>query len=173
MKIPKSVTVEIGVPGWGSIEGTWEPDENEQMAAWELYVELVTRISVADVSKSDYLLRESLESLHTLFDITRSILRKYGPAIAKPNNDRVLSLGYLAITILNSILRPFLSKWHPLLQDYESQKPTIISSLQHERNWQHYHEFRKELKQIQSSIYEYGNVLAEVSGVAPLVYRPE
>lgn len=173
MKIPKSVTVEIGVPGWGSIAGTWEPDENEQMAAWELYVELITRVSVVNVSKSNYLLRESLESLHSLFDITRSILRQYGPAIAKPKNGRVLSLGYLAITILNSILRPFLSKWHPILLDHESQKPTNISSLQHEQNWQYYHEFRWELEQIQSSVSEYGNVLAEVSGVAPLLYKPE
>lgn len=173
MKTPKSISIQIGVPGWGSIEGTWEPNENEQMAAWELYVELVTRVSIVDVSKSSYLLRESLESLHALFSITRSILRQYGPSIAKPKNGRALSLGYLAITILNSVLRPFLSKWHPMLLDYENQKPSHISLLQHEQNWQHYHEFRRELEQVQLSVYEYGNVLAEVSGVVPLIHKSE
>jgi hypothetical protein len=43
----KQVRVELG---WGpALSGTWEPDQAERDAAWELYVELVTRIAVAQL----------------------------------------------------------------------------------------------------------------------------
>lgn len=37
----KSVKVNLKPPIIGEVEGTWEPDENELNAAWELYVELM------------------------------------------------------------------------------------------------------------------------------------
>ena len=43
--MPKLVNVNLAlkIPGIGGISGTWEPDESEIRAAWELYVEVVTR----------------------------------------------------------------------------------------------------------------------------------
>lgn len=44
---------ELGVElGWepAKLSGTWEPDSAERAAAWELYVELVTRISVVPLT---------------------------------------------------------------------------------------------------------------------------
>ena len=40
MTMPKLVNVKLDlkVPGIGGISGTWEPDESEVRAAWELYV---------------------------------------------------------------------------------------------------------------------------------------
>lgn len=166
-----SVKVELGIPSIGKIEGTWLPDEDEQKAAWELYVELITRISIIDLSPEVGLLRESLSSLHSLFDTTRQILRENGPSIARPKGKDVLSLGYIAITILNLVLRPFLSKWHPLLLDHEASKQSNISSLDHEQIWEHYTEFRQSLRNIQYVLLEYANLLAEAAKVPPLVYK--
>jgi hypothetical protein len=43
----KSLSLSLGLPfGLGSTSGTWEPDEQEQKAAWEMYVELITRTSI-------------------------------------------------------------------------------------------------------------------------------
>src|ERR671939_642463 len=110
----KQLKVKIGIPYIGDVEGTWEPDESERRAAWEMYVELVTRISVVELQPGEGVLGEALSSLYTLFGSTRDILRKYGPSVAEPKGKGNLSFGYLAVAILNGALRPVLAKWHPL-----------------------------------------------------------
>jgi hypothetical protein len=45
MRVPKSVEVGLDLKVF-SLKGTWEPSNTERAAAWELYVELITRISV-------------------------------------------------------------------------------------------------------------------------------
>jgi len=162
------VKVSLSLPYIGGIEGTWEPDENEQNAAWEMYVELVTRISVAELKPEEGLLREALSSLYTLFDTTRNVLRKYGPSIAKPKGEDNISFGYLAVAILNTVLRPVLAKWHPLLLDYESTKDSTLSPLEHERQWEKCEELRQVLNDVRSVLIEYAELLAQVAGVPSL-----
>ena len=43
------VKVSLNLPYIGGVEGTWKPDESERNAAWEMYVELITRISVVEL----------------------------------------------------------------------------------------------------------------------------
>ena len=150
------------------IGGTWKPDETERKAAWEMYVELVTRISVQKLRPDEGLLREALTSLYTLFETTREILRKYGPSVAQPKGDGNLSLGYLAVVILNHVLRPLLATWHPLLLDYESKKESSISAWEHEKQWEKHDKLRQEINKVRSQIEEYANLLAEVADVPTL-----
>ena len=161
----ESIKVALEIPYLGKIEGTWLPDDGERNAAWEMYVELVTRISVVELKPEEGLLREALSSLYTLFGTTRSILRKYGPSIAQPKSSGDLSFGYIAVSILNLVLRPLLAKWHPLLQDYESKRPTDVSPLTYEREWEHYNELRNELENVRLTLIKYSQLLAEVAGV--------
>ena len=42
----KKITFALKSP-FGEIGGEWDIDRTEQLAAWEMYVELATRISVA------------------------------------------------------------------------------------------------------------------------------
>ena len=166
-----SVKVSLKLPYIGGVEGTWEPDEGERNAAWEMYVELITRISVAELKPSEGLLREALSSLYTLFDTTRIILRKYGPSVAQPKGkgkDK-LSFGYLAVAILNAVLRPVLAKWHPLLIDYESAKGSSVSPLEHEIQWDKYEELRQVLNDVRTVLIEYSNLLAQVADVPSLI----
>jgi len=163
------IKVNIKVPLIGGIEGTWEPDENEKNAAWEMYVELVTRISVVSLEYDEGLLREALSSLYSLFDTTRKILREYGPSVAQPKNENNLSFGYISVIILNTVIRPVLAKWHPLLLDYEISKPESISSLEHERSWDKHDELRHELEKVRLKLVEYANILSEFAGVPSLI----
>jgi hypothetical protein len=165
----KSVKVSLTLPYIGGIEGTWEPDESERRAAWEMYVELITRISVAELQPEEGLLREALSSLYTLFDTTRKILREYGPSVAQPKGEDNLSFGYLAVAILNTVLRPVLAKWHPLLLDYENTRQSSVSSLEHERQWDKHEELRQVLNDVRQVLTEYTNLLAEVAGVPALM----
>jgi hypothetical protein len=166
----KSVSVGLGLPfGLGSISGTWEPDDEERLAAWEMYVELITRVSVEELRPDEGLLRESLSSLYSLFGTTREILRAHGPGIAQPAKGSDLSFGYLAVSILNGALRPFLSRWHPVLADFEARKPQGVSPVDHEREWDHSRELRAELNDLRRVLREYAFLLGDVAGVGSLV----
>ena len=93
------------------IEGKWVPSEEERKAAWEMYVELITRIAVEELKPDEGLLREALDSLYSLFGTTRQILRQYGPSVAQLKGDGKLAFGYLAVAILNRVLRPVLASY--------------------------------------------------------------
>jgi hypothetical protein len=164
-----SVRVSLNLPYIGGIEGTWKPDRNERNAAWEMYVELITRISVVELKPNEGLMREALNSLYTLFDTTRRILRNYGPSVAQPKRGGKISFGYLAVAILNGVLRPVLSYWHPILLDYESKRTSPVSQIEHELKWERASELRKALKEARNTLIEYAELLAEVAKVPPLI----
>jgi hypothetical protein len=135
-----------------------------------MYVELVTRISVADLAPEEGLLREALSSLHSFFESTRAILRKYGPAVATPSEGGAVSFGYLAVAILNGGLRPLLSKWHPLLTDHEDKRPAEVSSVDWERNWAEADQLRADLDQVRELLTTYAGILGEVCGARHLLH---
>lgn len=169
MKKPTSVAVSISLPfGLGGLQGTWEPDESERKAAWEMYVELVTRITVVELGPDEGLLREALSSLYSLFDTTRSILRTHGPGVAQAKGNGSYSFGLLAVVILNDVVRPVLAKWHPLLLDYESTRPDTHSQTEHEDAWKHNGELRAVLTDVRGVLAQYSELLASVAGVPPL-----
>ena len=164
-RVLDEVQVELNIPYLGRIAGAWKPDEREQNAAWELYVELVTRIAVAELTPRDGLLRESLSSLYSMFTTTRTILRTYGPAVARPKAESQLSFGYLAISMLNYVVRPVLAKWHPLLLDYEHRRDATVSAWEHEQRWEHAEELRHVLNEARSVLLQYTTLLAHISRV--------
>ena len=156
----KATKLTVGLPfNLGSLE--LENDEAQRRAAWSLYVELSTRISTVPLHEGTGILREALTSLYNVFNITRQILREAGPEIAQGPN----SLGAIAIDVLNVGLRPFLVKWHPLLKDYEEKKPPELSTVDHERAWEHAAELRKELEQVRQQMVIYVEALAKIAGV--------
>lgn len=169
-----SLEVEVGLPfGLGRVAGTWTPDTAERDAAWEMYVELLTRVSVADLGPEEGLLREALTSLHSLFESTRAILRKYGPAVAMGGDGETVTFGHLAVAILNRGLRPFLSKWHPLLADHEEKRPPERSSVDWERGWERASELRAELDEVRVMLRTYAEILGRVCGTEKLLSAVE
>jgi hypothetical protein len=155
----KTIQVKFALPWIGEIRGVWEPDESEVKAAWEPYVELITRVSLLEVKADEGLLREALDSLYSLFGTTREILRKYGPSVGKPKGKGRLSFGFLSVAVLNTVLRPVLFKWHPLLEDYQG-KAAGISPLEHERQWEKAKELRDILNEARTKLMEYADILA-------------
>lgn len=168
----KDISFKFGLPGLGELSGSWEPDENERQAAWEMYVELITRISVADLGADEGLLREALTSLYNLFGITRGILRAHGPVVAQPKGGGNYSFGYLAVAVLNTVLRPLLAHWHPRLLDYEAGKPAGISATQWESQWESHAALREALAAARGPLITYADMLAHVAGVPSLTPAP-
>ena len=154
----KKVTVSLPF-GIGS--ASWESDPTERNAAWELYVELVTRVAVQSLSPQEGLVREALSSLYSLFGSTRDILRKAGPKVGASHD----SVGGIAIAVLNNGLRPFMSKWHPQLLEWEAKKADGVSALAHEKAWEHEATVRGELEALRQDLEQYANALAKIAGV--------
>lgn len=137
-----------------------EPSDVEQRAAWTLYVELMTRVAVQPLDPEHGVLREVLDSLYTIFKLTRDVLKDAGPEVAKGAN----SLGPIAIAVLNQGLRPFMAKWHPRLKDYEDKRASGVSQVEHEHRWEAYQEMRQELAHTQEEMKIYADVLAIIAG---------
>lgn len=156
----KATKLTVGLPfNLGSLE--LENDEAQMRAAWSLYVELSTRISIVPLDDGTGILREALSSLYNMFNITRQILRDAGPDIAQGAQ----SLGAVAIEVLNKGLRPFLVKWHPMLKDYEETKTSELTTVQHEHKWKHASEFRRELEDVRQQMVIYVEALAQIAGI--------
>lgn len=162
---PFRVRVNLGFLG---IEGQWEVDETQRKAAWEIYVELITRVTVVEIKNNEGLLREALSSFYSLFDTTRGILKKHGPSIATPGKPTDTTLVHIALGVLNKVLRPLLASWHHRLKEHEDQRPMDVAIPDHEKAWEYASVLRDEIRRVQGQLVEYADVLAEVLGVSKL-----
>ena len=159
----KSLNVGLKLP-FLDIGTTWTPNDAEAKASWELLVELSTRTAVIGLHDDDGVLREALGSLFQLFGITREILKRYGPGVAPNSKVGEATFGIIAIRILNDVLRPFLSSWHPALDTHEKLRPASSSAAAWEREWDRHVELRADLKALRSKIRAFVDVLGEAAG---------
>lgn len=117
----------------------------DRQAGWELYVEMMTRISTQDLDENSGDEESALNSMYALFTLTREIVKKHGP--------ECLEFTKLAIIMMNQIMRPFTSKWHKIkLQDGFSDPSNCQV-------------FRKELSVLQQDLRRCNGLLAEMIGI--------
>lgn len=139
----------------GFLEAEWEPQVSDSNAAWEMYVELLTRIATQPVPNDAGIESSALESVHRLFGITRGILRKYGKDC--------LGFAKIAVIILNQVVRPFTARWHRLANEnaFQDQQKCKI--------------FREELQALQVQLRNYMGMLAEIAAIEDIsaVVSPE
>lgn len=121
-----------------SISNSVTPQDRD--AAYEFDIELCNRVATVPIDSAHGCDQTVLTSIYTLFDTQRSLCRKYRFPSLK---FRTLSEEYL-----NTVVRPFTSKWHP-----------IISSGEYDRKI-----FRIELKELQAPSREFSSRLREIFG---------
>ncbi|WP_371803062.1 hypothetical protein [Candidatus Lokiarchaeum ossiferum] len=127
--------------------------EEDKNAAWDLYVELLTRITTQPLNDNDGIEITALESIYSIFSTTRKILKKHGR--------KCIQFSKIAIIVLNQVIRPFTAKWHLL-----SKQGTL-----NDNNGKL--QFRNELKQLQSKLSNYSKLLAEIANVEDLTIIDE
>ncbi|GDY19200.1 hypothetical protein LBMAG56_05450 [Verrucomicrobiota bacterium] len=132
----------------GFLEAEFAPTEPDRLAAWELYIELLTRITTQPLPATDGDEATALASVHALFPLTREILRKHGPG----SNE----FAKLAIPVLNQIIRPFTARWHKLSLAGAFADPAQRA------------QFRTELATLQPLLRHYTQALAALAGVEDL-----
>jgi hypothetical protein len=156
---PNKVTVNI--PFLNIVSMELSVDSCAKKAAWLLYLELSTRIATQSLEADNGLLREALNSLYKIFEMTRQILRDAGSGIGVEEE----SVGGIALKVLNQGLRPFLSKWHPSLEEWEVQRSETSSIKAHERKWIHSDQMRTELASLQKGLQQYVVALGEIAEI--------
>ncbi|WP_279452572.1 hypothetical protein [Aeromonas hydrophila] len=58
------------------LEMDWSPKDEDKEAAWEMYIELLTRVTTQSLSSDTGNEDAALKSVHSLFAITRDIIKK-------------------------------------------------------------------------------------------------
>lgn len=126
----------------------WTPETADQDAAWDMYVELLTRITTQPLDDKDGVEQTALSSVHALFGLTREVIKSHGRDCA--------GFARVAIIILNQVIRPFTAKWHRL-----SEAGAFGDSA-------HCLAFRNELRDLQEELREYTRMLGRIAEVEDL-----
>jgi hypothetical protein len=132
----------------GVLDMEWKPQEKDREAAWEMYVELLTRITTQPLPAEHGDEKTALDSVHSLFPITRGILRDKGRDCVQFTR--------IAVIVLNQVVRPFTAKWHRL-----SSHGALADAAQCEQ-------FRRELAVLQLQLRNYTRLLAAIAEVEDL-----
>ena len=110
-------------------------EDGDREAAWKLYVELLTRITTQALPTGSGDEESALESIYSLFDTTRKVLKEQGQECAQFTK--------LAVIVLNQIVRPFTAKWHPKMLAGAFECPSECKV------------FREELEDLQKELRKY------------------
>lgn len=146
--------VVINIPQLSELHFMVAPDN--RLVAWRLFIETTTRISTQPLADDSGKLREALTSLYNLFQSVRTSLEEARPS-SPANGPTVEELG---VAMLNLELRPFLSRWHPLLSEWEHDHDG-----EPERNWDKNLECRAELAALQQRVSKYVTGFAALAGL--------
>jgi hypothetical protein len=130
------------------LQGEFAPRDPDRAAAWELYIELLTRIATQYLPPEDGDEKTALDSVYAIFKETRDILRRHGSGCGE--------FAKLAIPVLNQIIRPFTAKWHRL---------SLAGAFQDAARCR---EFRADLATLQPKLRNYTRALAAMAAVEDL-----
>lgn len=131
----------------GVLEAEFSPLSVDRRAAWEMYVELLTRVTTQDLMPDEGDEVKALESICSIFSTTRSILK---------TNVRCTEFAKIAILVLNQVVRPFTAKWH---------RKSVAGVF---RDANQCEAFRKDLIGIQKQLRKYTQALADLADVEDL-----
>lgn len=125
INIASAVLVEHGVAC--ALQGLWHPNAAEQAAAWDLLVELVTRVSVVGLKEDEGKLDAALASYAAIFGAARGALQRHGPSVATPRRGE-LSFAAIVAHLLNRVLRPVTAWWHPRVVELDAEQESKLRS---------------------------------------------
>ncbi len=127
----------------------WKPQDEDKAAAWELYIELLTRITTQPLSSQYGDEETALASVYSIFPATREIIKR--------NGRDCFEFTKIAVLILNQKIRPFTAKWH-----------RVVSSQNAFSDAEQCNQFRQELVTLQQVLKIYCKMLADMAGVEDL-----
>jgi hypothetical protein len=132
----------------GFLQAEWKPQAADRDAAWDLYIELLTRITTQPLPDEHGVEQAALDSVYALFGLTRQTIKQHGRLCSEFTK--------IAVVVLNQVVRPFTAKWHRLSVGKAFDDPARCA------------EFRRELAELQEKLRRYTKMLADMAGVEDL-----
>lgn len=132
----------------GFLNMKFEPADEDKDAAWDLYIEMLTRIVTQPLKKGMGDEKIALASIYSLFPTTREIIKRKGR--------HCIAFTKIAILILNQKVRPFTEKWHTLSLENAFKKKDKCK------------EFRDDLENLQNDLEIFMKMLADMANVEDL-----
>lgn len=129
------------------LEMQWEPKNEDKTAAWELYVELITRAATQGLDPDEGDEAAALQSIYELFPLTRETIKR--------NGRHCINFTRIAVVVLDQKVRPFTAKWHP----------RVFARALGEADKQ---AFRAELRDLRRDLRNYTRLLADMAAVEDL-----
>ncbi len=126
------------------LEAEWRPKDEDRTAAWELYIELITRAATQGLDPDEGDEAAALESVYRLFPLTRETIKR--------NGRYCINFTRISVVVLNQKVRPFTAKWHPRVLAV----PLDAAARQ---------QFRTELSALQTDLRNYTRLLADLADV--------
>ncbi len=135
------------------LEMEWAPDDPDRNAAWELYIELLTRITTQRLPEEHGDEKTALDSVFSLFETTREVLKRNGRGCVQFTR--------ITVIVLNQVVRPFTAKWHgPSLEGAFDDKGKCKK-------------LRIELIELQNDLLNYTKMLSDMADVEDLTELEE
>lgn len=128
----------------GFLNGEFSPKDPDRDAAWDLYVELVTRIATQKLPSEAGDEATALKSIYDLWAILRNTLKAHRGCTV---------FAQLAIPFFNQDVRPFTARWH---------QQSLAGALQTEAGRL---TFRQELEALRLRLVAFTGLLSEVAAV--------
>ena len=123
----------------------WAPKDEDKDAAWELYIELLTRIITQQLPGEHGDEAVALDSIYMLFGLTREVIKRRGRSC--------IEFSKIAIVMLNQKIRPFTVKWHS-----EMTAGAFDDRGKCKQFW-------TELTELQAVLRVYSKMLADMAGI--------
>ncbi len=120
----------------------------DRKAAWELYIELLTRIATQPLGDEEGVEVTALESIVALFPVARQLLRSHGA--------EATAFAALVLALINHRVRGFTAPWHKRSTEGRLADPAMAGR------------FRQELRNLQDDFRAVAKLLARMAQVPPL-----
>lgn len=127
------------------LEEFWAPTEADRGFAWDIYVELQTRITTQELRDDEGTDAAALDSVYKLFPNSRDYMHKHGVKCA--------NAATLLTTYLNQKVRQFTAKWHEPSEKEEWKKA----------NGPSHAAFRGDLRRIQAILSSLASALSDLA----------
>ena len=137
----------------GFLNMEWKPNDADKDAAWDMYIELLTRITTQKIPEAHGDEKTALDSVYKLFPLTREIIRTHGRDC--------IEFTKIAVVVLNQVIRPFTADWH---------KKSLAGAFEDKEQRE---KFRGDLEKLQRQLRNYTKMLADMAGVEDLTSLQE
>jgi len=143
-----------------------ELSEKELDIAWRLYVQLTTRKAAIPIAEDDIII-EVYNSWYELFKSTREYLLGMSASDLE-ENDNAQKIVDLSVRVLNSGLRPHLTKWQGKYRKWyddalKDEKYKGLSPQEIQKNYPEYEILMLEIKEVNDELIKYSEELKKFS----------